>query len=137
MLSYTQYTNNIPEGFGGVSYGPYIKIRPKYKDDSGIHAHEQLHAKQWWTWFLVGAVAAYLLWPLGSFYWYYALLGGMGMHAILYKFVHAYRLWCEVRAYRKQLGYYADDRSLKFAGFISSKYGLNISIEDAQKLLKD
>lgn len=137
MISLTHYTDNIRTGFGGVSYGPYIKIRPKHKDDGGIHAHEQLHARQWWAWFLVGAVAAYLLLPLGEFLWYYALLGGMGMHAILYKFNHGYRLLCEVRAYRKQLGYYADDRSLKFAGFISSKYGLNISIEDAQKLLKD
>ena len=135
MISYIHYTDSIPEGFGGVSYGPYIKIRPKYKDDGGIHAHEQTHAKQWWSWFLVGAVAAYLLWPLGNVYWYYALLAGVGMHFALYKFVHAYRLWCEVKAYRVQAQYYADDRRLLFAKFISTKYRLNISLEQAYAAL--
>lgn len=137
MISYTFYTDNIPEGFGGVSYGPYIKIRPKYREDSGIHAHEQTHANQWWAWFLAGAVAAYFLHPLGNFYWYYALLAGVGMHGLLYKFVQAYRLWCEVRAYRVQLGHYATDKRLQFAGFISHSYRLDISTEDAFLLLKD
>jgi len=72
---------------------------------------------------------------LGNFSWYYALLAGVGMHAILYKFVHDYRLWCEMKAYRKQLQYYADDRSLKFAGYIAAKYGLNISVGNAYELL--
>lgn len=135
MLSYTHYTDSIPTGFGGVSYGPYIRIRPKYREDSGIHAHEQVHANQWWAWFLAGAVAAYFLYPLGNFYWYYALLAGVGMHAVLYKFVHAYRLWSEVQAYKLQAGYYADDRRLLFAKFIATKYKLNISTEKAYALL--
>lgn len=135
MISYIHYTDDIPEGFGGVSYGPYIKIRPKYKDDSGIHAHEQVHAKQWWAWFLAGAVVAYFLWPLGEFLWYYALLAGVGMHFALYKFVHAYRLWSEVQAYKLQACYYADDRRLLFAKFISTKYRLNISLEQAYAAL--
>ena len=137
MIAYTNYTDDIKEGFGGVSYGPYIKIRPKYKDDGGIQAHEDTHAKQWWAWMLAGTLAALVVEPLGSFLWYYALLAGAGMHAVLYKFVHAYRLWCEVKAYRVQAQYYADDRRLLFAKFISTKYRLNISTEDAFLLLKE
>ena len=137
MISYTHYTDDIKEGFGGVSFGPYIRIRPKYKDDSGIHAHEQTHANQWWAWFLAGAVAAYFLYPQGEFLWYYALLTGAGAHGIIYKFYAGYRLWCEVRAYRVQLGHYATDRRLLFAGFIAKSYGLNISTESAYQLLKD
>ena len=135
MLSYTHYTDNIPDGFWAVNYGPYTRMRPKYKGDSGIHAHEQTHTGQWWAWFLAGAMAAFALYPLGDFLWYYALLAGVGMHAVLYKFVHAYRLWCEVRAYRVQAQYYADDRRLLFASYIAKSYRLNITTEDAYKLL--
>lgn len=42
-----RYTDNIPESFGGMAYGPVIFIRPKYRDDKGLHAHEQEHVKQW------------------------------------------------------------------------------------------
>ena len=135
MLSYIHYTDSIPAGFGGVSYGPYIRILPKYRNDAGIHAHEQVHANQWWAWMGIGTVAAIALYPQGNFYWYYALLVGVVMHAILYRFVHGYRLWCEVQAYRKQMTYYADDRSWQFAGFIANKYGLNLSQYDAHVLL--
>lgn len=136
LPSITIYTDNLPAGFGGVAYGPYIRIRPQYRDDKGIHAHEQTHANQWWAWVLLGSVAAYFLYPMGNFYWYYALLAGVGMHAVLYKFVHTYRLWCEVQAYKTQASYYVDNRRLLFARFISEKYGLKISTEDACNLLK-
>ena len=135
MFSHTHYTDNILEGFGAVNYGPYTRIRPKYKDDGGIHAHEQTHANQWWAWVGVGLIAAFFLEPLGGFLWYYALLAGVGMHAVLYLLVPAYKLWCEVAAYREQAKHYADDRRLLFARFIATKYRLNITTEDAYKLL--
>lgn len=134
-MALVHYTDNIPTGFGGVSYGPYIRIRPKYKDDSGIHAHEQAHAGQWWAWVLLGVVAAFFLYPQGNYLWYYALLLGASIHAVLYKFHSGYRLLCEVRAYKHQAGYYADDRRLLFAKFISTKYDLGISTERAYAAL--
>jgi hypothetical protein len=41
-----------------------------------------------------GLLTAVFLEPLGNFYWYYALLVEIGMHAMLYKFYDGYRLWC-------------------------------------------
>jgi len=45
------------------------------------------------------------------------------------------KLEWEVAAYKEQLKWYSDDRSHLFAGFISTKYGFNISEDDAYKLL--
>lgn len=84
---------------------------------------------------LTGTLAALTVEPLGSFYWYYALLFGAGGHGLLYKFNHAYRLWCEVQAYKEQVKYYATDKRLLFAGFIAKKYSLNISVDEAHALL--
>ena len=136
VISYAHYTDRIPSGFGGMAFGPLVLLRPKYKDDSGIHAHEQIHVNQWWAWVLVGVIVAFFLKPLGNCYGYYALLAGVGMNAVLYLLVPRYKLWCEVQAYRKQAGYYADDRSWQFAGFIANKYGLNVTQFESHILLK-
>jgi len=58
----TFYTNKlIPSRFAGITYQIWftplsvILIRPKYRSDKGLLAHEQTHAKQIrhnWLWFL-------------------------------------------------------------------------------------
>ena len=70
------YTDNLPEGVGGCANGPVIRIRPKYREDEGIHAHELTHVWQWWL--------------------------TLGLHSLLYLLVRRYRLWAEVQAYREQ-----------------------------------
>ena len=106
------YTNRfIPEFAAACARGPFIFIRPEYKDDLGLKAHEMEHVKQW--------------------------LFTLGLHSILYLLFSEYRLWAEVDAYKVQAEYYPDDRKPLFAQYIATKYKLNITKEDALKLLKE
>ena len=138
----TFYVDSLPPDVGGCANGPVIRILKKYRDrnDEGIYQHELLHVKQW---FAVSVFSGLALFFLGM-----ALTGifeidmfamallGLGVHSILSKFVPEYRLAIEVEAYKRQLRYYDDDRSELFAGFIAARYNLNITKENALKLLK-
>ena len=103
------YVDTLPSGFGGMAHGPVIRILERLRDDQGIRQHELVHVRQWFF--------------------------TLGLLPILYWLFPKFKLWCEVQAYRKQLQYYADDRSWQFAGFIATKYGLKITQYDAQILL--
>lgn len=92
----------------GCARGPVILIRPEYRGDTGLLEHEKTHVWQFWRTF--------------------------GLHSFLYLFSKSYRLKAEVEAYRVQLTY-ASAQALRFAGFLSANYGLDISQEDALKLL--
>lgn len=105
MIFYTD--RFVPEKAAGCARGPFIFIRPKYKDDIGLLEHEKVHVRQWYRTF--------------------------GLHSFLYLFSEKYRLKSEVEAYRKQLEY-SDDIDL-FAKYISEDYNINISIDEAKKLL--
>lgn len=110
---YTSF--GVPKKSAGCARGPLIFIRPEYKGDAGLLAHEKVHVKQWLrTIYSLGAV-----------------------HALLYLFSDKYKLACEVEAYRAQAACYADDRTPQFAIYIADDYGLSISAEDALKLLRD
>ena len=77
------YTNRfVPEGSAGCARGPVILIRPEYRYDKGLLAHEQVHTYQWWR--------------------------TLGLHSFLYLFSKRYRLKAEVEAYREQLKYRPD-----------------------------
>jgi hypothetical protein len=100
----------VPDRFAGCCYGPLIAIRPVYRADRGLHEHEFVHARQWWR--------------------------GLGLgHALRYRFSRAYRLRCEVEAYREQMRWYAVDRLPLFARFLADKYDLRITFDEAAKLL--
>ena len=103
------YVDTLPKTFGGMAMGPIILILKRLENDEGIRQHELVHVRQW--------------------------LFTLGLLPILYYFTPKFKLWCEVQAYRKQLQYYADDRSWQLAGFIATKYGLKITQYDAQILL--
>jgi hypothetical protein len=104
------YTDFIPARFAGYTIGPVILIRPSKKDDAGLLAHEQVHVSQFWR--------------------------TLGIGPLLSLFIPSLRLQYEVEAYRKQLEFNPGS-ALYFAGFISTKYGLSISILDALKLLTE
>ena len=114
------YTNHfIPKGSAAcvrILLIPITLIRPEYKDDKGIHAHEQKHVDQAWESVI----------PI--------------LHGLRYRLSKAYRLACEVEAYREQLRVNAlngvQDYTLTYAGFIANDYNLSISIADACQLLK-
>lgn len=97
LVIYTNYGVRM----GGITYGPLVLIKPKYKEDRGLLEHELTHTKQFWN---------PLKWFKGKLAW-------------------------EVEAYREQLKWYPDDRSWQLAWFIANKYGLDITQEEAHKLL--
>ena len=106
----TFYTDfGVPDGSAGCARGPAILIRPTYRDDAGLHAHEMEHVWQGMATLFIG-------------------------HALLYLFFKPYRLWAEVKAYRKQLEL-SPGRKQLFAGFIANDYGLDITVENAGQLL--
>jgi hypothetical protein len=108
-----KYTDDMPEGIGGYAKAWFIRIRPKYKDDRGIHSHEETHVFQWWV--------------------------TLGFHSLLYLFSKRYRLWAEVEAYRVQLQNPPADQKEEYrrlyADYISSDYGLSVTPDEAYKLL--
>jgi hypothetical protein len=104
------YTDRfIPSDAAGCARGPIVFIRPQYKDDKGLLAHENNHVKQW--------------------------LRTFGLHSWLYILSKSYRLASEVECYRIQASFYEDDRRPLFARYIARSYGLDISEQEALKLL--
>lgn len=140
------YTDNLPENVGGKAKGPFIFLREKYRNDSGIIAHEMQHVHQWWA-----VLAAYLILLCLSLFIYASgdvFSSGsvhlfitfapvcVGAHNVLYIAFPAYRLWSEADAYATQLLHYRDDRSVLFAWFIATRYGLKITQQKALEAIK-
>lgn len=112
MVYKTFYTDKfVQKNHVASTRGCFIFIRPQYKDDFGLHEHEKVHVAQFWRLPVI--------------------------HSILYFLSKEYRLTCEVDAYKEQLKYCDDSVAAKeqFASFIATKYNLNISKEEAEKLL--
>jgi Flp pilus assembly protein TadB len=130
-----RYTDKMPDHVGGYARWFYIAIRPKYKDDLGIHAHEKEHVRQWWVLTIVCcALIAGACHILGQPYHYAAL--GAAVHSLLYKFVRPYRQWAEVEAFKEQLKHYEPHYLPNMARRLSRGYGLKITQEEAERLLQ-
>lgn len=100
------YTNRfIPGRFAGVCVGPLILIRPEYRGDKGLLAHEKEHRRQW--------------------------LSTFGIHSVLYAISKKYRLKSEAKAYARQVEASSIKNLNTFASYIVAKYSLGISLEDA------
>lgn len=130
----TIYTDNLPPDVGGCANGPVVRIRTRYRNDAGIHAHEAEHVRQWYVGVLIGAAAALAISSIPSAwsaYWPLALSAGCALHPLAYGLLPRYRLRAEARAYRIQLKHYPDDRTRLFAGFVASRYGLEITPGEA------
>lgn len=135
----TIYTDALPDGVGGCANGPVIRIRPKYRDDAGIHAHEHVHVRQWYVGVLAISVIALAMLladtGLGA-WWPVAVSAGASLHPLAYLAILRYRLWAEARAYLEQLRHYPDDRTQLFATFMATRYGLSISVAEAMDALR-
>lgn len=88
---------------GGVNYvfGPlcFILIKPKYKNDKGLHNHEMVHVKQHWR----------TCWA----------------HFFKYISSDKYRLHSEAEAYAEQYASYPDKKHFDlFVGYMLDKYQL-------------
>lgn len=135
---FTFYVKTLPLNFGGCANAFVIRILDKYRADEGLYNHELTHIKQWLVLFQVGLAFAVIQYHLvGDALVSFAFAAaGFSLHGLLYKFNHSYRLHCEVEAYRVQAGYYKDDRRSLFAGFIANYYGLNVTQQEAENLLR-
>lgn len=112
MLYKVFYTNDfIPSRFGAKTMGPIILIRPQYKDDKGLLEHEKVHVRQFWS--------------------------TLGLFGIPYQLSKKYRLKYELEAYKEQLKYYDTDNKALFASYLATKYNLDITQEEALKLLSE
>ncbi len=107
MIFYTDWF--VPKHAAGCARGPFIFIRPEYKDDAGLLAHEKYHVRQWRR---------------------------NPLHGLFYWFSKRYRLKSEVNAYRIQSRHYADDRLPLFAKYIAANYGLSVNERTALLYLK-
>ena len=111
MIFYTdRFVPDHAAGCMRVWLIPIIFIRPAYKGDAGLLAHEQVHVAQAWR---------YVFPPI---------------HSLRYKWSPEYRLMCEVEAYRKQLEF-SPQHKLLYATFIVNDYGLNVSFDEVLELL--
>jgi len=114
MLQLVFYTNwFIPSRFTAYTVGFVVFIRPRAKDNEAMLQHELTHVKQFWHNPLYG------LW---------------------YLFSKESRLKYELAAYRTQLTYSPCKESRdqyvdSFARYLSTNYNLDITIDDAKKLL--
>lgn len=114
MIYSLKYTDKMPEWKAGYSKAWFIRIRPAYKDDLGLLAHEEEHVRQWWV--------------------------TLGISSILYLLSRRYRLWAEVKAYKEQLRWYPaadhqDEARRAFAIRLANHYGLDITIGEAFEVL--
>lgn len=102
----TRYTDDLPDGVGGRAIGPLVLIRPKYREDAGIHAHEAEHVRQWWMMTLPAGLIIGLVVLSSDIV---PLIGLMPLVLVVYNVLYAlnlaYREWCEATAYREQMRY--------------------------------
>lgn len=125
----------LPEGVGGEARGPLVRIRPEYRADQGIHAHEIEHVRQWWTLGLLAVVMIAALPSAASF----APLGFLA-HPLAYALWRRYRMWAEVQAYREQMRHpdrhggllTLEDAAERLA---NPRYRLGITPTEARRLL--
>lgn len=102
------YTDFMPARFSGYNLGFVTLIRPSARNDKGLHAHEEVHRKQFLNNPLMG------LW---------------------YLFSRPSRMRYEAEAYRAQLVFAPESKDL-FAWYLSHNYSLQITTEQAEKLLE-
>lgn len=139
MIYSLKLTDDIP--MGGQTFMWMIKLKEKYRNDQGLLEHEKLHVRQFWI--MTGCVAA--VGGLVAFWFYPALIllvVSPFAHNATYGICRPYRQWCEVSAYKKQLEYPPAVGDLTghyknaYAGFLSDRYGLGISPQEALELIQ-
>ena len=103
------YTNRlIPSGFDALTVGSAILIRPHCRGDIGLLEHELVHVGQWRCSF--------------------------GLFWALYIFSKKHRLKYELEAYRRHLQL-APDSAAHFAQLLATRYRLDLSVDEAYRLM--
>lgn len=105
------YTDLIPRRFTGYTFAFIILLRPSVKGDIPLLEHEKVHVNQFWR--------------------------TLGLNGLFYLFSKEKRLQYELEAYKKQLEFESNKSLAKivFANYLTENYNLNITFDDALKLL--
>lgn len=132
------YTDRLPAGVAGAANGPLVRIRPAYRHDAGLHAHEYRHVQQWYLVSVMTVVLlAVLLLVCGGVQGTLLALwpAALASHSLAYLLWPRYRLWAEVDAYRVQMRYglSLDAAAVRLA---SPVYGLGLTPARARSLLQ-
>jgi hypothetical protein len=146
----TFYTNfGVGKTARGSTRMCFIFIRPQYRfNDEGLYQHELTHVKQWAVVTALSAVVmsavcflsslffpSMLLVPLAALFLIVLLLS-MSVFSFMYGAIPKVRLWAEVQAFKKQLQYYPDDRTERFARAIARFYNLKVGQDKVAKMLR-
>lgn len=97
----------LPARFDGYSFGPVVLVRPD--SSAALLVHEQTHVRQFWRY--------------------------LGLNGLLYEFSSNWRLRFELEAYRAQLAVAGPAAAQGMASSLASNYGLDITQEEAYRLL--
>lgn len=142
---------------GGMARFCFVVIRPKYRNDVGLLAHELEHVKQFWQlWLFMAAVNAPIAWLISL--WWLPIAGATsiapwtvaaslaiicaGSHRAFYMFSREYRLRSEVAAFRAQMAWPNQKGEylapIKAANLLADpeRYDLGIDISKGLWLLK-
>lgn len=120
----------------GQSKGPVIWLRDDMRGNVAVLEHELTHVRQWVAISLIAALAfAGLCFAVPELYPYLNfILVAPILHPVLYVTVPAFRLWCEVQAYRTQISFGGD--ALSCATSLSQDYGLKLTQDNALARLR-
>lgn len=135
-----RYTDNLPKSQLGNTKAFVVTIRSDQKYNDAVLAHEVEHVKQWYMMFIPLLLLAGLCWyfvgDVAGTYGSIALYGlSIGLHPLLYKFNHDYRLRCEVQAYKAQIkAGYAVHNAVR--SLMHSSYRFKINRHKAIELLR-
>lgn len=100
-LAYTIYTDNLPENVGGCANAFIVRIKPKYKNDVGIHKHEYTHVVQFWRASVISCLVIGIICYLFHLQFFY-IIASFAIHSILYTIFRPYRMYAEAQAYANQ-----------------------------------
>lgn len=132
---YTVITDKVKYGDSKLCR---VRLNPAYADDKGLIAHEEKHIEQWYKSLLVVLFVCAGLWAGGRADIAF-IVGALGLSAkdLLYTFWPWFRLKMEVQAYKAQLQVSDRPENLHaFAHAIANSYDLNITTNEAKKLLQ-
>lgn len=93
----------IPPAFNGRAIGPVVLIRPEFRGDPAVLAHEMVHVRQWWR--------------------------GMLIHSLRYLWSRSYRMRAEAEAYAAQIDSGGSPMGAALA--LSAHYDLGITPAEA------
>ena len=117
----------------GASKGPVIWIREDMRGVEHIIQHEVTHVLQWFTISMLGLVWVAGCYRLGVSHYANIGLIALILHPLLYATLPAFKLQCEVQAYRAQIKYGGELESCALS--LSRDYGLKLSQAEALALL--